>query len=253
MRWHTAYTQTQTLIHNLKIQTNKLSVWTGNRKHCTLHTHTHSATHCAAGMIHIDCDNSEINSNADPRLGVNPNRRSCQPCDADAIDGEDSPLQSKRSSRFRNYSYMKSHVLLFSFRSLLSILKTNKQNVMHAHQIYIYIPFCLISFFICMSLFSCCCFLSIFSSFVADNTYSHRMPTVENEIILFKFICDCLFHFISIIWWNVKASNCVLWYISTHLHTIYDSEWCKKTLPFIHISQITTAIGVSCRLFHIYT
>lgn len=52
-------------------------------------------------MIHIDCDNSEINSNADPRLGGDRSGRSCQPCDADAIDGEDSPLQSKRSSRFK--------------------------------------------------------------------------------------------------------------------------------------------------------
>lgn len=51
-------------------------------------------------MIQIDCDNSEINSNADPRLRGDTSGRSCHPCDADAIDGEDSPLQSKRSSRF---------------------------------------------------------------------------------------------------------------------------------------------------------
>lgn len=76
-------------------------------------------------MIHIDCDNSEINSNADPRLGGTPNRRSCQPCDADAIDGEDSPLQSKRSSRFQIVQ-MKSKTLFFFFVSFASIHSKHK-------------------------------------------------------------------------------------------------------------------------------
>lgn len=52
-------------------------------------------------MAQIDCDYSEINSNADPRLDEDPNGEPCQLCDTDAIDGEDSPLQSKQSSRFK--------------------------------------------------------------------------------------------------------------------------------------------------------
>lgn len=53
-----------------------------------------------AGSVRIDCGHSEINSNVDQRLADDTSGLQCQPCDADAIDGEDSPLQSKRSSRF---------------------------------------------------------------------------------------------------------------------------------------------------------
>lgn len=55
---------------------------------------------CVAVLVRIDYGHNEINSNIDRRLGGNSNGVQCQPCDADAIDGEDSPLQSKRSSRF---------------------------------------------------------------------------------------------------------------------------------------------------------
>lgn len=48
----------------------------------------------------MDIDHNEVNSNDSRRLGQHSNAQHCQPCDVDAIDGEDSPLQSKRSSRF---------------------------------------------------------------------------------------------------------------------------------------------------------
>lgn len=129
----------------MKIQTNKLSVRTEPKLYFT---------HCLAGMIHIDCDNSEINSNADPRLGVNPNRRSCQPCDADAIDGEDSPLQSKRSSRFQINKW-KSKLFFFFVSFAFIHAKINKQtkHVKCTHQIQS--PFSLIFIF---HLYCCCCF-----------------------------------------------------------------------------------------------
>lgn len=62
---------------------------------------------CVAGLVPIDFEQSEINSNRDRRLGGEPNGLQCQPCDVDAIDGEDSPLQSKRSSRFLIFKMFK--------------------------------------------------------------------------------------------------------------------------------------------------
>lgn len=46
--------------------------------------------------ILVRVDHSEIDSNSSRRLGQHSN---AQHCDVEAIDGEDSPLQSKRSSR----------------------------------------------------------------------------------------------------------------------------------------------------------
>lgn len=59
---------------------------------------------CIAGLVRIDCVHGEINSNSDRQLGRNGPQ--CQPCDVDAIDGEDSPLQSKRSSRFLDILFL---------------------------------------------------------------------------------------------------------------------------------------------------
>lgn len=68
----------------------------------TRHSNTQTKYfHSIAGLVRIVCD-TEVSSNTEQRIGGDPNGSQCQPCDVDAIDGEDSPLQSKRSSRFLN-------------------------------------------------------------------------------------------------------------------------------------------------------
>lgn len=83
-----------------------------------MHTHNkiNEFCNCVASLVRIDFEHSEINSNTDRRLGGDSNGLQCQPCDADAIDGEDSPLQSKRSSRFLIFKYLKSTVYLLFIR-----------------------------------------------------------------------------------------------------------------------------------------
>lgn len=83
-----------------------VALGTNKKKYINKQIHNCTRTHnpctfckCVADLVRIDYDHSEINSNTDRQLGGDLNGP-CQPCDADANDGEDSPLQSKRSSRF---------------------------------------------------------------------------------------------------------------------------------------------------------
>lgn len=68
--------------------------------------------HCVAGMVRVNADTNAVNS----RMGDDGRRK---PIDSDAVDGEDSPLQSKRSSRF--FSHLRNVFVLLLYTYYLPI------------------------------------------------------------------------------------------------------------------------------------
>lgn len=74
------------------------------------------------GLVRVDCNRSEVDPNSGRRLKYDANG---QPCYEDAIDGEDSPLQSKRSSRFSIHIFFKSKIMFYLLYLVLSVVDVN--------------------------------------------------------------------------------------------------------------------------------